>query len=197
MVGGDCGATGRAYSRMHRRSGRQPPGRYQHTVPDRLALGLYIDHLGAASARGGPGQTASVRRLTTAFRVERSLGQEDIGLPRGPRNREDLGDHGVGFQPVIADKARGGPGRRRLEGPGYTPATGALPFHEGLDGATLDGDASLRSELDRELDGKAQRVVQVKDFLRIDLASLQKRFQALGALAQGSFEPFLLQAKRF
>src|SRR5919201_6865577 len=174
MVGGNSGATRRVYGRMYRRSGRQLPGRHQHTVSDRLALGLHIDDLGAASARAGPGQAASVGRLTTAFRVKRSLGQEDIGFAGGSRNWEDLGDDGVGLQPVIADKARGGPGRRRLEGPSRRPAAGALPFHEGLDGAALDDDAPLRSELDRELYGKAQRIVQVKDFRGIDLAPLQE-----------------------
>src|SRR2546428_11053514 len=79
-------------------------------MPDRLTLGLNIDD---ASRGALPGQRPGVGRLPAALGVKRGLVQEYVGVLWLAGHRENIGDSGVAFQPVISEEPAGAPGQRR------------------------------------------------------------------------------------
>ena len=92
---------------------------------------------------------------------------------RLPGHRENLGDGGVGFQPVVSDESAGGSGLGGGESAGRDPASIPLDLHEGGHGLQVDGYAFLTGELRREFDREAERVMEVEHFLRVKSSALE------------------------
>ena len=158
-------------------------------MPDRLTLGLNIDD---ASRGALPGQRPGVGRLPAALGVKRGLVQEYVGVLRLAGHRENIGDSGVAFQPVISDEPAGAPGQRRGKGARRDPASITLALHQGCHSLKIHAYTSLLSQLGSELDREAERVMEVEHLFGVKSSALEQRFQSLHSLAQGHPEAFLL-----
>src|SRR5438132_6197067 len=163
-------------------------------MPYSVALWLDVDN---TSRRPVPAKDSDVGRLPAALRVAGRFLEEDVGPLRVAGDRKDLAHDGVCFQPVVADE----PARPASERGGETargdPAAITLALHQRADRFEIDGDPALLGKLGGELNGKAERVMQVEHVLRVKRSALQQRLQALHSLAQGDAEALLFRSHGF
>src|SRR5438105_5989040 len=161
-------------------------------VADGLALRLDVDDLSLSPT---PGHPAAVRSLAAALRVERRLGQKEVDQLGLAGHLEELADRRIRLQLLVSGEARRGPGDGTAEGSSHTATAFSLRLHELIDPQGVDADPAVARQLQAQLLGESQCVVEVKDLLRFEAAAVEPRVQRLHAPLQRGREPLLLTAQ--